>query len=80
MAYCKFNHDIIASSNIKDIKDYCEQNGISYLTTMDFLYEAYRKSILTEEECNTFITSVIKKGSILPNIKITDYCPRFSYF
>ena len=26
MVYCKFHHDVIASSNIKDITDYCEKN------------------------------------------------------
>jgi predicted nucleic acid-binding protein len=76
MAYCKFNHDIVASSNLKDIKNYCETNGITYLTTMDFLYEAFRKNILTENECNLFISSVIEKGSKLPNIKITEHLPR----
>ena len=25
MVYCKFHHDVIASSNIKDITDYCEK-------------------------------------------------------
>ena len=43
---------------------------------MDFLYEAFKKAILTEDECNNFISKVIEKGSILPNIKITDYKPR----
>jgi predicted nucleic acid-binding protein len=76
MAYCKYNHDIIASSNLKDIRDYCDKNDITYITTMDFLYEAFKKSILTEEECNVFISNVIGKGSILPDIKITDYQSR----
>jgi hypothetical protein len=79
MAYCKYNYDIIASSNLKDIKDYCDKNNITYITTMDFLYEALKKSILTEKECNTFIIKVIEKGSILPDIKITDYQSRILY-
>jgi hypothetical protein len=40
MAYCRFNKDILASSNLKDISKYCEDNGINFLTTMDFLAEA----------------------------------------
>lgn len=55
MAYCKFNKDVIGSSNLKDIKTYCEENNIQYLTTMDFLLEAYYKNILSEEECDEFI-------------------------
>ncbi|GHT50088.1 hypothetical protein AGMMS49982_04740 [Bacteroidia bacterium] len=76
MAYCKFNHDIVASSNLKDIREYCEVNAIIYLTTMDFLYEAFKKSILTEDACNQFIATVIAKGSKLPNLKITEHQSR----
>jgi predicted nucleic acid-binding protein len=76
MAYCKFNHDIVASSNLKDIKEYCDENDITYLTTMDFLYEAFKRNILTENECNLFISTVIEKGSKLPNIKITEHNPK----
>ncbi|MDR0605636.1 MAG: hypothetical protein LBG80_15165 [Bacteroidales bacterium] len=79
MAYCKYNHDIIASSNLKDIKDYCDKNSITYITTMDFLYAAFKKFLLTENECNVFISKVIEKGSILPGIKIIDYQPRNLY-
>lgn len=73
MAYCKFNDDVIGSSNLKDIKTYCEENSIQYLTTMDFLLEAYNIKILTETECNEFITKVKSKGSKLPVNTIQEY-------
>jgi len=73
MAYCKFNNDVIGSSNLKDIKTYCEENNIQYITTMDFLLEAYNKGILTEAECNEFITKVKSKGSKLPVNTIQEY-------
>lgn len=38
MAYCKFTSDIIGSSNLKDIRVYCQSNRIVYLTTLDFLH------------------------------------------
>jgi hypothetical protein len=41
MAYCKFNHDVVGSSNLKDIKKYCDDNNITYVTTLDFLYYAF---------------------------------------
>lgn len=66
MAYCRFSHDIIASSNLSDIKAYCEKNGIAYLTTMDFVYEAYVSGLWGEEECDDFIRTVLRKGSKLP--------------
>ena len=64
MAYCRFNHDVIGSSNLKDILDYCIENGIVYLTTLDFIAEAYRKKILTEQECDYFLYMADSKGKI----------------
>lgn len=43
MAYCKYTNNVVGSSNLKDIKDYCAQNNITYLTTCDFLYYAWRR-------------------------------------
>lgn len=37
MVYCRYHHDVIGSSNLRDIREYCVQNGIVYLTTCDFL-------------------------------------------
>jgi hypothetical protein len=73
MAYCKFNKDILASSNLKDITTYCEDNEITYLTTMDFLAEALKANQLTEKECNDFIKNVKSNGSKLPVDSIADY-------
>ena len=65
MAVAKHTNDYIASSNLKDIKKYCEENGIIYLTTMDILLEAYLKGLLTETSCNNFIQEVKSKDSKL---------------
>lgn len=73
LAYLRFNPDILGSSNIKDIKAYCEEHQIKYLTTMDFICEANKKGILSEEECNEFIKLVISKGSILPCKSFYEY-------
>ncbi|MBL7885882.1 MAG: hypothetical protein JNJ52_03985 [Flavobacterium sp.] len=61
MAVAKYNKDYIASSNLKDIRTYCEYFGIIYLTTMDILLEAYKKGILDEVACDTFIKEVKSK-------------------
>lgn len=76
MVYCKYNPNVLASSNLRDIKFYCEQNNITYLTTMDFLSLAHRKKILNEEECDAFITAVLQQGSKLPVKRLRDYTPR----
>lgn len=73
MAYCRFTYNVLGSSNLRDIKAYCNSNGITYLTTIDFLYYAYTRKKMTIEECNTFIKDVNEKGSTLPQIDIATY-------
>jgi hypothetical protein len=73
MAYCKFHNDVIASSNLKDIKPYCSDNNIQYITTMDILQIAYEQEILTETECDYFIFQVKSKNSKLPYDTIQEF-------
>lgn len=78
MAYCRYNNDVLASSNLKDIYQYCNEYKITYLTTMDFLAEAFRKQILSETECDEFIRCVKFEGSkLIKGIdRIRDYKTR----
>lgn len=73
MVYCRDNHDVLGSSNLRDIKQYCVENGITYLTTIDFLYYAYVRKKMTKEECDSFIEEVVSKDSKLPRIDISHY-------
>lgn len=73
LAVVRHTNDIIASSNLKDIKSYCNMHSIEYLTTMDFLCEALRKGILNEAECDEFIGRVLKAGSKLPVKNMKSY-------
>ncbi len=75
MVYCRDNNDVLGSSNLRDIKKYCEENQITYLTTIDFLYYAYIRKKMSAKECVDFIDDVIGKGSKLPEIDITTYIP-----
>lgn len=63
MVYCRFNHDVVGSSNIKDVTDYCDEYGITYLTTNDFLFYGIRRGIITKEQADDFINEVRSKGS-----------------
>jgi hypothetical protein len=73
MIYCRDNRDVLGSSNLKDIKEYCSKNNITYLTTLDFLYYAYCRKKMTEQECKEFMQEVNNAGSKLPIIDITQY-------
>ena len=73
MAVAKYQEDIIASSNLKDIKKYCEKNGIHYITTMDILLEAVDCGKMSESECDIIIQKIINKKSKLPVDNLADY-------
>lgn len=75
MAYCRFTNNVIGSSNLTDIKNYCQDHQITYLTTLDFLYYAIQRGKMTIQECNEFIQLVRSKDSKLPNIDIAQYTP-----
>ncbi len=73
MVYCRDNLDVLGSSNLKDIKDYCSKHNITYLTTLDFLYYAYCRGKISQEQCYQFMQDVNKAGSKLPVVDITKY-------
>lgn len=73
MAYCLFTHNVVGSSNMRDIKEYCEEKQIVYLTTIDFLWYAWRKGMLTPGQISVFIGEVRSKGSKLPIVDIEKY-------
>lgn len=75
MVYCRDNRDVLGSSNLRDIADYCKANNITYLTTVDFLYYAFIRHKMTKEEIDVFIATVLEKGSRLPVVDIETYVP-----
>lgn len=75
MVYCRDNKDIIGSSNLKDIKKYCRENKILFLTTLDFLYYAFHNDVMNKSEIDIFIKNVIAKGSKIPLVDIETYIP-----
>ena len=77
MAYCRFTRNVIGSSNLRDIRDYCSEQNIVYLTTIDFLYYAYVRKLMTLSECKEFIETVRRKGSKLPDTDLERYVPEF---
>jgi predicted nucleic acid-binding protein len=74
MAICRYQKDILASSNLKDIKPYCEEHQIEYLTTLDILAIAYLKKKMTVAEVDHCIYQIKSKQSRLPRYdKIEDF-------
>lgn len=71
MVYCRYNHDVIGSSNLKDIRAYCEKYQLTYLTTIDFLYYAVKNGLMKVQEANQFVIDVRNNDSALP---LVDFC------
>lgn len=66
MSYCKFTKNIVVSSNLRDVGEYCKRHQIGLITTMDLVKWAYVNKVWTEAECDAFISCVKKKGGRLP--------------
>lgn len=76
MVYCMYHHDVVGSSNLKDIKEYCKRNGIAYLTTCDFLWYAWKRGMMTDDEIRAFIDRVKSAESMLPgDFDVLHYSP-----
>jgi len=73
MVYCKFHNDVVGSSNTRDITNYCNEHGITYLTTNDFLFYAIQRGLLKKEEAEDFIRIVISMGSNPPIVDFDQY-------
>ena len=73
MAYCRYTHNVIGSSNLKDIKEYCEKRQITFLTTLDFLYYAMKRGKMSVVDCEQFVKDVVAKGSKLPTVDFEKY-------
>lgn len=76
LAVARYNKNILASSNLKDIKNYCAMHKIDYLTTMDFLCHALNTGVFDEARCDAFLKKVITAGGKLPVKKMKDYTCR----
>lgn len=76
VAMARFGKETIASSNFRDIKPYCETNGIEYIGCMDILYIANQRGIMSESECDQFIArSKLINNARLPSNSIKEYIP-----
>ncbi len=59
MAVARFNANVVASSNFRDVAPYCTEFNILYLGTLDILSLAVTKGIYDEAKCDRFITNAL---------------------
>lgn len=78
LAYARYTENIIASSNLKDIDNYCKMHEVMYLTTFDFLYQALQIGLFDAKRCDAFIQANLAKNppAIFPCKTIAQYTGR----
>ena len=78
LSYARFRKNVVASSNLSDVEEYCKTHGIKLITTLDILVEAIKLKVMSEDECDTFIAKVKDKRCKLPCDTIQEYLKNFS--
>jgi hypothetical protein len=73
LSVARFRKEYVASSNITQISGYCALHQIGLYTTMDLLVEAVARGVLTEAECDQFITEVRARNSKLPCATLAEF-------
>ena len=73
LAIARYKKKYIASSNLKDVKQYCKTYGIKNYPTFDILHIARTNRIMTEKEINNFIEEAIRDGRKLPYRTYMEY-------
>ena len=76
LAMARYNKNILASSNLRDIKNYGNMHKIDYLTTMEFLFHALLTGVFDEARCDVFLQKVIAAGGKLPVKRMKEYTCR----
>lgn len=66
IALCITNNGILASNNIRDIKEYVSAYDLDTLFTTDILFEAYNKKIISLEEGKDIYQKMLDKRRRLP--------------
>lgn len=61
IALAKVRGGIVASNNLRDIKEYVSEYNLQYKTTGDIMKEALEKGLITETEGNKLWQDMLKK-------------------
>lgn len=62
MSMAKYGQEVIASSNFRDVAEYCNANDIEYIGVMDILTIALIKNFWNVNQCNAFIKDAVAKN------------------
>ena len=57
----------------RDVADYCNEHGITFLTTNDFLFYGIKNGLMTIKSATEFIKKVRELGSYPPIVDFSTY-------
>lgn len=76
LAIARYEKDVIASSNFRDVADYCKKYSIEHIGVMDILTIAVRRDIFTVNDCNKFMNdAIVINDAKFPVAKYENYSP-----
>lgn len=73
IALAKTVGGVVASNNLKDIRDYIDEYGLKHITTGSILAEALERGFITEDEGNTIWTAMLAKRRKLGAPTFSEY-------
>lgn len=73
IALAKEHNGIVASNNLRDIKQYINDFGLPFITTGDVLIEAYQKGLITIQQGDAIWKSMLAKQRKLGANSFSDY-------
>lgn len=73
IAMARNRNGVLASNNIRDVRQYVEKYKILHITTGDILIEAMEAGIITENDGNVIWADMIKKKRLLPTRSFSEY-------
>lgn len=73
LAIAQYNNFIVASNNLKDVKEYVELHNLKHTTTADIILEAYRNNYLRLENAESTWSAMIAKGRKIGATSFTNY-------
>ena len=73
LVLAKEHGGIVASNNLKDVKLYIDDYGLSLKTTADILVKAFSDQFLNESDANIIWADMIKKRRKMPACSFSEY-------
>lgn len=73
LSIAKHTYDFIVNTNSDNVKVFCIENRIEYLSTMDILLLAYNNEIISEANCDYYIYLIKSAGGQIPYWTLNDF-------